>query len=54
MAFNLNQHEQLRLTDARAYWKPMRYPALFELGETHRKMNWTINEVRKLSQDIKD
>ena len=54
MAFNLNQHEHLRLTDTRAYWKPMRYPALYELGETHRKMNWTINEVRKLSQDIKD
>lgn len=54
MPFNIQQHEELTLTDSRSYWKPFRYPALYELAETHRQMNWTINEVRKISQDIND
>ena len=54
MPFNLQQHEQLTLLSPRAYWKPFRYPELYEYAETHRKMNWTINEVRKIGQDVKD
>ena len=54
MAFNQLQHDALTLTSPREYFKPFRYPELYDLGETHRKMNWTIEEVKKLSQDIKD
>ena len=54
MPFNQNQHDQLTLTDKRDYYKPFRYPEIYELAETHRKMNWTIEEVRKIGQDIKD
>ena len=54
MAFNQSEHDALTLTDGREYFKPFRYPELYELAETHRKMNWTIEEVRKLSHDIKD
>lgn len=52
--FNQAAHDSLRLIDGRDYWKPMRYPELYNLAETHRKMNWTIEEVKKLSQDVKD
>jgi len=54
MSFNQQQHDSLTLTDKRAYFKPFKYPELFELAETHRQMNWTINEVRKISHDIND
>lgn len=54
MAFNQQMHDALTLTNERDYWKPMRYPELYNLAETHRKMNWTIEEVKKLSQDVKD
>ena len=54
MAFNQQTHDALRLIDSRDYLKPFRYPELYELAETHRKMNWTIEEVRKLSHDVKD
>lgn len=54
MAFNQTQHDALTLTDTREYFKPFRYPELYDIAETHRKMNWTIEEVRKLSHDIKD
>lgn len=52
--FNQTTHDSLTLVDSRDYWKPMRYPELFNLAETHRKMNWTIEEVKKIGQDIKD
>ncbi len=52
--FNQATHDSLRLIDGRDYWKPFRYPELYNLAETHRKMNWTIEEVKKLSQDVKD
>lgn len=54
MAFNQQQHDALKLTDTRAYYEPMRYKEIYEIAETHRKMNWTIEEVRKISQDVKD
>lgn len=54
MAFNQTEHDALTLTSSRVYWKPMRYPDLYNFGEIHRKMNWTIEEVKKLSQDVKD
>lgn len=54
MSFNQSNHDALTLTDSREYFKPFRYPELYEMAETHRKMNWTIEEVRKLSHDIKD
>ena len=54
MSFNQQSHDALTLTDGRDYYKPFRYPELYDLAETHRKMNWTIEEVRKLSHDIKD
>ena len=54
MSFNQTTHDALRLIDSRDYFKPFRYPELYEMAETHRKMNWTIEEVRKLSHDIKD
>ena len=54
MSFNQQQHDNLTLTDTREYFKPFRYPELYEIAETHRKMNWTIEEVRKLRDDIKD
>lgn len=54
MSFNQTEHDALTLTDKREYFKPFRYSELYELAETHRKMNWTIEEVRKLSHDIKD
>jgi ribonucleotide reductase beta subunit family protein with ferritin-like domain len=54
MAFNQQEHDALTLTDRRDYWKPFRYPELYNLAETHRKMNWTIEEVKKLGQDVKD
>ena len=54
MAFNQETHDALRLIDGRDYWKPFRYSELYNLAETHRKMNWTIEEVRKLRDDIKD
>ena len=54
MAFNQQAHDALTLTSPRDYWKPMRYPELFNLAETHRKMNWTIEEVKKIGQDVKD
>lgn len=54
MAFNQENHDNLTLTSTRDYWKPFRYPELYNLAETHRKMNWTIEEVRKLSHDVKD
>lgn len=54
MAFNQTLHDSLRLIDSRDYWKPFRYPELYNLAETHRKMNWTIEEVKKLGQDVKD
>lgn len=54
MAFNQEKHDALGLTDSRDYWKPFRYPELYNLAETHRKMNWTIEEVKKLGQDVKD
>ena len=52
--FNQQQHDNLTLTSKREYFKPFRYPELYEIAETHRKMNWTIEEVRKLSHDVKD
>ena len=52
--FNQETHDALRLIDGRDYWKPFRYPELYNLAETHRKMNWTIEEVKKLGQDVKD
>lgn len=54
MAFNQQEHDALTLTSGRDYWKPFRYPELYNLAETHRKMNWTIEEVKKLGQDVKD
>lgn len=54
MAFNQQAHDALTLTDTREYFKPFRFPELYEIAETHRKMNWTIEEVRKISHDIKD
>ncbi|WAW11609.1 ribonucleotide reductase [Acinetobacter phage nACB1] len=54
MAFNQISHDALTLVDGRDYWKPFRYPELYNLAETHRKMNWTIEEVKKLGQDVKD
>ena len=54
MAFNQQAHDALTLTSPRAYYEPMRYKELYEIAETHRKMNWTIEEVRKLGQDVKD
>lgn len=54
MAFNQKEHDALTMTAGRDYWKPFRYPELYNLAETHRKMNWTIEEVKKLSQDVKD
>lgn len=54
MPFNLQEHEQLTLTSPREYFKPFRYPEIYDIAETHRKMNWTMEEVRKIGQDIKD
>lgn len=54
MAFNQQQHDALTLTSPRAYYEPMRYKEIYELAEIHRKMNWTMEEVRKISQDVKD
>ena len=52
--FNKSKHDQLKLTDQREYWKPFRYPELYEMAEAHRKMNWTKEEVRTLNEDISD
>ena len=54
MAFNQTEHDALTLTSPRAYYEPMRYKDLYVFAETHRKMNWTIEEVKKLGQDVKD
>lgn len=54
MAYNQQAHDALTLTSLRAYYEPMRYKEIYEIAETHRKMNWTIEEVRKISQDVKD
>lgn len=54
MAFNQKAHDELTLTDKRDYFKPFRYPEIYALAETHRKMNWTLEEVRKIGSDIKD
>ena len=54
MAFNQELHDSLTLLDRREYYKPFRYPEIYELAETHRQMNWTISEVRKIGKDITD
>ena len=54
MPYNQQAHDALALTSRRDYYEPMRYKEIYDIAETHRKMNWTIEEVRKLSHDIKD
>lgn len=52
--FNREQHDALRLTDERSYYKPFRYPQFYELATEHQDMNWTRKHIKTLNEDISD
>lgn len=49
-----HEHEQLKLTDSRDYYKPFRYPQFYDLATEHQEMNWTRKHIKTLAEDIVD
>ena len=54
MLFNQLDHEALRLTDERSYYKPFRYPQFYQMATTHLELNWNRKHIKTLSEDVSD